>query len=81
MHEKSMQGSNILEITKRESDVIALLAQGLTNKRIGKELGISNHTVRDHISSMLKKTKTTNRVELALFQSGMRKALLRPQLD
>ncbi|MEX5628882.1 response regulator transcription factor [Pseudomonas marginalis] len=50
-----MQGSNILEITKRESDVIALLAQGLTNKRIGKELGISNHTVKDHISSMLKK--------------------------
>ncbi|WP_422396285.1 response regulator transcription factor [Pseudomonas trivialis] len=46
-----------MEITNRESDVIELLAQGLTNKQIGKELGISNHTVRDHISSMLKKRK------------------------
>ncbi|WP_338477674.1 LuxR C-terminal-related transcriptional regulator [Pseudomonas trivialis] len=70
-----------MEITNRESDVIELLAQGLTNKQIGKELGISNHTVRDHISSMLKKTKTTNRVELAVFRGKMRKTLLCSQLD
>ncbi|WPN22354.1 MULTISPECIES: response regulator transcription factor [Pseudomonas fluorescens group] len=55
-----------MNITDRESAVLNFLVQGLTNKEIGRELGISDHTVRDHISSMLKKTNTSSRVELAV---------------
>lgn len=53
-----------MKITKREQDVMTLLVQGLTNKNIGKAIGISDHTVRDHISSLFKKYKVANRVEL-----------------
>ncbi|QOQ78152.1 response regulator transcription factor [Pseudomonas poae] len=64
-----------MKITNRELEVIGLLIHGLTNKQIGRELGISNHTVRDHISSMLRKTNTTSRVELAVVMSGIKKTL------
>ncbi|MGH8451168.1 response regulator transcription factor [Pseudomonas sp.] len=61
-----------MNITDRESAVLNFLVQGLTNKEIGRELGISDHTVRDHISSMLKKTNTASRVELAVKTSTMK---------
>lgn len=43
-----------------------LLAEGLTNKQIAQKLGISNYTVRDHLSSVFEKTDVKNRVELAV---------------
>lgn len=55
-----------MNLTCREIDVVRLLVQGLTNKQIGRKLGISDNTARDHISSMLKKTSTESRVELAV---------------
>ncbi|MFT0474866.1 response regulator transcription factor [Pseudomonas antarctica] len=64
-----------MKITSRESEVMDLLVHGLTNKEIGRELGISNHTVRDHISAMLRKTNTASRVELAVFISAREKPL------
>ncbi|HAA40281.1 MAG TPA: hypothetical protein DCE36_09390 [Pseudomonas sp.] len=63
-----------MKITNRESAVLDFLVQGLSNKEIGRELSISNHTVRDHISSIMRKTNTTNRVELAILTSTMNKA-------
>jgi DNA-binding NarL/FixJ family response regulator len=62
-----------MKITNRESAVLEFLVQGLSNKEIGRELSISNHTVRDHISSIMRKTNTTNRVELAILTSAMKK--------
>ncbi|MFJ2680136.1 LuxR C-terminal-related transcriptional regulator [Pseudomonas sivasensis] len=55
-----------MKLTCREAEITKLLVQGLTNKEIGKKLKISEYTARDHISSILKKTKTSNRVELAV---------------
>ncbi len=43
------------EITSRESDVPGMLAEGLVNKDIAARLGISEHTVKFHISSMFDK--------------------------
>ncbi|MEX5628889.1 response regulator transcription factor [Pseudomonas marginalis] len=63
-----------MKITNRESAVLDFLVQGLSNKEIGRELSISDHTVRDHISSIMRKTNTTNRVELAILTSTMKKA-------
>ncbi|WP_407313570.1 response regulator transcription factor [Pseudomonas sp. nanlin1] len=54
-----------MKVTKRELDVMNLLVSGLTNKQIGQRLGISNHTVRDHISTICGKLNAANRVELA----------------
>ncbi|WP_096374509.1 response regulator transcription factor [Pseudomonas chlororaphis] len=61
-----------LRITGRERDVICLLANGWSNKQIGQQLGISNYTVRDHVSSMIRKLNVASRVELAVLAVAMK---------
>jgi DNA-binding NarL/FixJ family response regulator len=51
------------ELTPRESEVLALLAKGKTNKEIAAELVISERTVKFHISSILAKLDAANRTE------------------
>ena len=51
-------------MTKRERDVLNLLAMGKTNKQIALELKISDFTVRDHVSSLLRKQGVTSRMQL-----------------
>lgn len=50
-------------LTDRESEVLALLARGLANKQIAAALGISEHTVKFHVSSIYAKLNVTNRTE------------------
>jgi DNA-binding NarL/FixJ family response regulator len=50
-------------LTERESEVLALLAKGLANKQIAVALGISEHTVKFHVSSIYQKLNVTNRTE------------------
>jgi ATP/maltotriose-dependent transcriptional regulator MalT len=49
--------------TAREGEVLGLLAQGLSNKQIARELRISEHTVKFHISSLYAKLGVGNRAE------------------
>jgi len=51
------------EITSRETDVLRMLAKGLVNKEIAARLGISEHTVKFHISSILDKLGASTRTE------------------
>lgn len=50
-------------LTARERDVLALLAEGLPNKRIADALAISDQTVKFHVASIMGKLGTANRVE------------------
>jgi DNA-binding CsgD family transcriptional regulator len=50
-------------LTDRESEVLGLLAKGLANKQIAVSLGISEHTVKFHVSSIYTKLHVTNRTE------------------
>ena len=50
-------------LTGRESEVLGLLARGLANKQIAVALGISEHTVKFHVSSIYTKLNVTNRTE------------------
>ena len=50
-------------LTERESEVLALLARGLANKQIAVQLGISEHTVKFHVSSIYTKLNATNRTQ------------------
>lgn len=52
-------------LTERENDVLQRLAQGLTNKQIALALGISEHTVKFHVSSIYTKLGVSNRTEAA----------------
>lgn len=51
------------ELTEREQEVLAMLAEGLSNKEISSRLAISTHTVKFHISSILGKLGATSRTE------------------
>lgn len=50
-------------LTERESEVLGLLSRGLANKQIAIALGISEHTVKFHVSSIYTKLNVTNRTE------------------
>jgi len=50
-------------LTDRESEVLGLLSRGLANKQIAVMLGISEHTVKFHVSSIYTKLNVTNRTE------------------
>ncbi|MDP9442545.1 MAG: AAA family ATPase [Actinomycetota bacterium] len=56
-----------LEITAREADVLALVAEGLPNKEIAKRLYLSPRTIEKHVERLLVKTETANRAQLTAF--------------
>lgn len=59
-------------MTRRERDVLHLLMQGKSNKKIAQELNISDYTVRDHVSSLLRKLGARTRMELIATQPSQR---------
>jgi len=52
-------------LSPRELDVLRLVAQGRSNRDIGAELFISEHTAANHVRSILRKTSSANRTEAA----------------
>ncbi len=62
------------EITPREIEILRMLARGLMNKEIAAELGISEHTVKFHISSILDKLGAATRTEAVTL--GIRRGLI-----
>jgi two-component system, NarL family, response regulator LiaR len=61
------------DLTARERDVLGLLASGLTNKGIARELGLTEGTVRAYVRAILAKLHVTNRTEATglAIRSGM----------
>lgn len=62
MNSKNLQKAATL--STRELEILGLVADGLTNSEIAQNLEISKRTVDNHISNILTKTGTDNRVEL-----------------
>lgn len=52
----------INQISKRQTEVLMLIAAGYSNAEIGRSLGISTYTVKDHVSSIMQLLNTDNRV-------------------
>jgi DNA-binding NarL/FixJ family response regulator len=61
-------------LTRRELSVLRLVAHGLGNKEIASELGISSHTVKYHLASLLAKLGVHTRTEAVTI--GLRKGLV-----
>lgn len=59
--------SPLTELTPRETEILMQLAEGLSNKLIARELGISDGTVKLHVKSILRKLNMHSRVEAAVF--------------
>jgi DNA-binding NarL/FixJ family response regulator len=54
------------KLTTRELEILRLVGEGKRNKLIGRELGISERTVRTHVSNVLRKASLTSRTEAAV---------------
>ncbi len=61
--ESSSEESLVEQLTAREMEVAQLMAQGLANKQIALSLGISEHTVKFHLSSLYAKLGISSRTE------------------
>jgi DNA-binding NarL/FixJ family response regulator len=60
-------GPAVPALTERETDVLRLVAKGLTARQIGERLGVSHRTVETHVQSTLRKLQLHNRVQLARY--------------
>jgi len=54
-------------LTERELEILKLIAEGLPNQQIAKQLFISERTVRTHVSNILRKLNLPNRTQAALY--------------
>jgi DNA-binding CsgD family transcriptional regulator/tetratricopeptide (TPR) repeat protein len=62
--------SNPFGLTRRESEILSLLSEGLRNAAIGKRLFVSTKTVDHHVSAILSKLAVPSRVHAVLFARG-----------
>jgi DNA-binding NarL/FixJ family response regulator len=61
-------------LTKREEQIVYLVAEGLPNLEISAKLGVSEHTVKNHLFRIYEKLGISNRVELVLYALSKRDA-------
>lgn len=64
---RSESDEKINSLTKRELEVLKLVAVGMFNKEIGEAMNISERTVKNHISSIFKKIEVADRTQAAVF--------------
>jgi NarL family two-component system response regulator LiaR len=68
-------GTEVLEtLSQREREVLALMAEGMSNQLIGVRLGISEKTVKTHVSNVLSKLGVADRTQAAVYawKSGLK---------
>ncbi|GII76591.1 hypothetical protein Sru01_15730 [Sphaerisporangium rufum] len=65
-HRAGVAGDGPVRPTARERTVLSLLARGRSNHQIARELGISDHAVKRHVSNLMLKFGCANRTEVAL---------------
>jgi len=61
---KALEG--VKEISGRERTILTLLSEGRTNKEIGKELNITEHTVKKHVQNIIAKLGASDRTQAAV---------------
>lgn len=64
---RDLDAERLEQLSKREIEVLKLVAVGMFNKEIGVELGISERTVKNHLSSIFKKIDSSDRTQAAIF--------------
>jgi DNA-binding NarL/FixJ family response regulator len=66
---KNSKGKNLnaVRMTKREREIIVLIADGLSNKDIAQRLNIATHTVKSHVHNIMEKLALHSRLQIANF--------------
>jgi len=65
--ERDVMKDKLKELTRRELEVLKLIANGLFNKEIASSLEISERTVKNHVSNIFKKILVSDRTQAAVF--------------
>jgi len=68
-------------LTKREREVVACVADGLSNREIARQLSLSEHTVKNYLFRICDKVGTSGRVELVLYALAHSELFARPVSD
>jgi DNA-binding NarL/FixJ family response regulator len=70
--------SDALEaLTAREREIVTLVAEGLRNEEVGRRLGITEKTVRNHLTAVFQKLRVSGRLELVVY--AFDRGLARPR--
>jgi DNA-binding NarL/FixJ family response regulator len=59
--------TSVPRLTDRETEVLQLVADGLTSKQVATRLGLSHRTVENHVQSTMRKLQLHNRIELVRY--------------
>jgi DNA-binding NarL/FixJ family response regulator len=59
--------TNAVRMTKREREVIAIIADGHSNKEIAQQLNIATHTVKSHVHNIMEKLALHSRLQIATY--------------
>jgi DNA-binding NarL/FixJ family response regulator len=57
----------VVDLTPREAEVLGLVRQGLANKQIARRLGITERTVKAHLTSTFQRIGVSDRTQAALW--------------
>jgi two-component system, NarL family, nitrate/nitrite response regulator NarL len=60
------------ELSRREEQILNLLVEGLSNRLIGNELGLTEKTVKGYVTAIMEKLNVRNRVEAAILAADLR---------
>lgn len=60
-------GSRPIRLTGRERQLVSLLAKGCTNKEMASQLGVSDQTIKNQLTTLYRKADVGNRLELVVF--------------
>ena len=67
LREPDQEDPRLAELTDQERRILALVAEGMTNRSIGDELHLAEKTVKNYMSSILRKLDMDRRTEAAVF--------------
>ncbi|MBZ0306542.1 MAG: LuxR C-terminal-related transcriptional regulator, partial [Anaerolineae bacterium] len=74
-----MSSPETTDLTERELEILALAAQGMTNKAIGFQLSISDRTVQGHLAKIYQKLEVSGRTNATL--KAIRSGLIRVESE
>ncbi len=73
LREGETQDPRLASLTDREREVLALIADGLTNRQIGERLFLAEKTVKNYVSGLLAKLGMQRRTQAAVYGAGIRR--------